>query len=209
MRRDTDELLASYVDGVTELSAEERQRLEARLVDDPALRDDADATRALLGELRELPPAGEPDWTTLERSIQAAVGPDAPKRRRWGFLVPVFGLATAGAIAAVVLHDPAPRTEAPPVPVIATPLAPTLEPVAATELPFWLDGQVVRIELDALDAALAALLDDDPGMPADDALLSTSELEWIDSLDEGELERAERWLDERSLKSSQPSRKKS
>lgn len=198
MRRDTSELLAVYVDGVTELSAEERRRVEARLADEPALRGEADATRTLLGELRDLPRIGEPDWSALERSISDAVGPDAPKRwRGWRFLVPAVALATAGAIAVLVLHDP------PPASLVEEPIAKTTPapvPVESREpvedLPFWLNGQTVEIELEALDA-LEALLVGDEDEGTDDGLLSTSDLEWVDSLDEAALERAERWLDDR------------
>lgn len=203
MRRDTSELLAAYVDGVTELSADERRRIEARLAAEPALRGDADATRELLGELRELPRTGEPDWSALERSINQAVGPDAPKRwRGWRWLVPVVAIATAGAIAALVLHDPAK-----PVTVVDDPIAktsPAPAPVAAEppteELPFWLNGQAIEVELEALDEIEAELADDEA--PGEDGLMSTSDLGWVDSLDDAALERAERWLDDR------PSRKR-
>jgi len=198
MRRDTDELLAAYVDGVTELAADERRRVEARLGDAPALRSEAEATRALLGELRELPRGGEPDWSALERSIGDAVGTDVPRRwRGWRWLVPGLALATAGAVAVLVLHDPGEMTTPAPDPVIAHEHAkPAPAPdVVPSDLPFWLDGQAVEVESEVLDAIDAELTDDTTA--DDDALLSTSDLEWIDSLDDADLERAERWLDER------------
>ncbi|HEY5933580.1 MAG TPA: hypothetical protein VIU61_03065 [Kofleriaceae bacterium] len=201
MRRDTSELLAAYVDGVTELSADERRRIEARLTAEPALRGDADATRELLGELRDLPRSGEPDWSALERSINQAVGPDAPKRwRGWRWLVPAVALAAAGAIAALVLHDPQePVTAVDPI-AKTTPPPPVPAEQPSEDLPFWLNGQAVEVELEALDAIEAELADDEA--PADDGLMSTSDLGWVDALDEAALDRAERWLDDR------PSRKR-
>ena len=202
MRRDTSELLAAYVDGVTELSADERRRIEARLTAEPALRGEADATRELLGELRDLPRSGEPDWSALERSINQAVGPDAPKRwRGWRWLVPVVALAAAGALAALVLHDPQnPETAVDPIAkTTPPPPAPAEQPTTDEAPPFWLNGQMVEVELEALDAIEAELADDEA---ADDGLMSTSDLGWVDSLDEAALDRAERWLDDR------PSRKR-
>src|SRR5262245_62960485 len=85
-------LLTAYVDGVAELSPDERKRIEARLADDPPARADEAEVRALLGRLRELPPEGnEPDWSAMERSIRAAVGSEVPRPwwRAWRWLVPV------------------------------------------------------------------------------------------------------------------------
>ena len=197
MRRDTSELLAAYVDGVTELSADERRRIEARLADEPALRGDADATRELLGELRELPRQGAPDWSALERSIGDAVGPHAPKRwRGWRWLVPALALGTAGALAMLVLHDP--PAEKPEVQPIATPApAPVPEPAPGDEdLALWLNGQTVEVDGEALDAIEDALFEDEP-VGGGSGMLSTSDLEWVDALDDAALERAERWLDDR------------
>jgi hypothetical protein len=201
MRRDTSELLAAFVDGVTELSTEERRRIEARLAAEPALRGDADATRDLLGELRELPKTGAPDWAALERSIADAVGPDVPKRwRGWRWLVPALALATAGALALLVFHDPKEPSRLVDEPiehVISTIPAPAPIEAPAEPLPFWLNGQTVEVELEALDALEDELVGDDD---IDDALLSTSDLEWVDQLDEAALERAERWLEDRPRK---------
>ena len=55
MRRD-DELMTAYVDGVSELTTEERRRVEELLANDPGLRTDEAATRLLLEQLRSLPP---------------------------------------------------------------------------------------------------------------------------------------------------------
>ncbi len=63
------ELLSAYVDGVGELTPEERRAIELEL---PALRADADATRELLAALRELPEVGnEPVWNDLAKRILA------------------------------------------------------------------------------------------------------------------------------------------
>src|SRR4051812_3100114 len=112
MRRDTDELLAAYVDGISELTPAERRRVEARIANEPSLRDDANATRDLLSELRELPPSGdEPssiDWNALERSISDAVGPDVPRPwwKRWRWMIPTAALATTGAIVLLIVVRP-------------------------------------------------------------------------------------------------------
>ena len=106
MRRDNErgdvELLSAYVDGVSELSLDERKRVDDLLARDPALRETEGQTRALIGQLRELPPAGgEPDWSTLERSIRDAVGTEVPKptlwqRLRWQFVVPARMIVPRG-----------------------------------------------------------------------------------------------------------------
>src|SRR5258705_11888029 len=97
MRREpaapTPELLAAYVDGVSELTPEDRRRVEDCLASDARARADETATRELLGQLRDLPPpGGAPDWAALERSIGDAVGPTAPRswwrRFGWRLVVP-------------------------------------------------------------------------------------------------------------------------
>src|ERR1700689_434210 len=115
MSRETDELLTAYVDGVTELDGAERRQIEELLERDPAARETAEATRALLGQLRELPPDGvEPAWAKLEHEIRAAVGPDVPSPwwRRWRWLVPVGALTATAAIALLWLHRPATSQQA-------------------------------------------------------------------------------------------------
>src|SRR5688572_9157503 len=104
MRRD-DELLAAYVDGVTELTTEERRHVEELLARDPALRTAESDTKAVLDQLRALPPEGvEPDWTALERAIRDEVGPTVPRswwRPAWRWLVPATALALAAAVFAL------------------------------------------------------------------------------------------------------------
>jgi anti-sigma factor RsiW len=193
MRRD-DDLLAAYLDGVSELTADERRAVEARLADDGALRDEADATRALLGELRELPPetdapGGAPDWAALERSILGAVGPEVPRPwwRRFGFrwALPAVALVAAAAILALVVRAPDRATA--PAPGLARPgsgteqapgvapgspvppgEAPAPAPAPAEEtVALWLDGEDVEVALDA-EALLEVPWERDaggPGMP--------------------------------------------
>jgi hypothetical protein len=198
MRRDdrsTDELVAAYVDGVTELTADERRRVEARMAE-PSIRDDAAATRDLIGQLRELPPAGnEPDWTALEHSIRDAVGPEVPRAwwRRWRWVVPSLALATTAVIVLfVVTRDHAPIASVPPIahePERHEPAALATERVA-----LYLDGDDLEIEAgfeDVLDDPLDGL--DDPDLV--DGFLIPSDLAWVDELDDEALEHLEGWLE--------------
>src|SRR4051812_39433380 len=87
-----DELLTAYVDGVAELSPDERHRIEAHLAEQPRARADQAAVRALLDQLRALPHEGsEPDWVAMERSIRQAVGDAVPRPwwRNWRWLAPL------------------------------------------------------------------------------------------------------------------------
>ncbi|HEU0030985.1 MAG TPA: hypothetical protein VFQ53_10135 [Kofleriaceae bacterium] len=203
MRRDpadSNDLLAAYVDGVSELSPEERRRVEALLADDPAARADEAATRALLGELRELPAMGQaPDWAALERSIGDAVGPKVPRAwwRSWRFVLPGLALAATAAIVLVIAHGPAPQ----PREVVTAPVRSHDAPPVSAEpehgvAALWLDGHAVELD-PATAAELDAAFDDDEldDIPVDE-LIAPSDLAWIDELDDSELERAERWLDE-------------
>src|SRR5258706_4428784 len=100
------ELRGAYLDGVAELDAGERRRVEKLLRDDTT-RADVDELRATLGALRELGASAhggqEPDWTVLERDIRAAVGQQVPtnwwRRLRW--VVPIGALAVTATIALV------------------------------------------------------------------------------------------------------------
>jgi anti-sigma factor RsiW len=130
---DDDDLLAAYLDGVGELTPDERHRVEQRLADDPAMRAEADATGSLLERIRALPSyedGSEPEWTGLERQIRLAVGPDVPlpwwRRMRW--LAPVSAIATTAAIALLWLHH-APADHAA-IPDAATPAALAPAPAA-------------------------------------------------------------------------------
>ncbi len=194
--RDPNELLAAYVDGVGELTTDERKIVEAQLVEDPAWRAEANATRSLLGTLRDLPDEGrEPDWSAMEHAIRAEVGPTVvrPWWRGWRWLAPIGALAMAGTVLLLVIRAPttkpaddtATRT---PAPREAPITAPDPEP---TTLPLWLDGTAVEVDLRTAD-----LLDEDP-MPADDAelgLLPTDDLAWVDQLGDDDIAAAEAWL---------------
>lgn len=203
------ELLAAYVDGVSELTAEERRALEERLASDGALRAEADETRALLDRLRELPraPAGEPDWAALERSILRtldAVGPEVPRPwwRRLGlrWAMPAAALAVGAAILALVVRPPA-RELAPAIGVVAperggAETAPPPPPPPGDTMALWLDGEDVEIDLAADPLEL-----DLPEVPWEsdhhlEDLLPPSDLAWVDELVGEELDRAEALLEE-------------
>ena len=189
-----DDLTSAYLDGVGELTADERKRVEAAL--DPA---EATATRELLGQLRALPSEGaEPDWSVLEREIRLAVGPQVPDSRasawwrklRW--LVPASAVVVSAAVVLLVMNHSH-----------GIPIAPITEPQthvpeqapAADTTALWLDGQAVELD-DSFDPSV--LYDDDgTEQLADDshALLPVDNLQWLDSLDERALDRAEHWLD--------------
>ena len=199
MVSDTEELLAAYVDGVTELTADERKRVEELLAGDPDARADAAAARALLGRVRALPGEGvEPDWAALERSIRGAVGTTIPRPwwRAWVWLVPVGTLAATAAGALLWWHAPAaPAPTETPSPIAHVEHASPVESQPAAPL-VWLDGDTV--DLDQIDPGA---LDDQPatapiatggGEPG--GILPESDLGWIDQLDDAALDRAESWL---------------
>ena len=216
--RDTDDLLSAYLDGVTELTPDERRRVEARLADDPELRDDADATRALLGQLRELPPEGaEPDWRAMERAIHAEVGDAAPRPwwKRWTWIAPAAALAMAAAVLALVLGAPERSAIAPSGPDAG--VARGEEPGSATDddtLALWLDGAPLEVDVadvDLIDDAALATVGDHDGESSDggaetDAealaelaapgadLMTPGDLAWIDELGEDDIAAAEAWL---------------
>jgi hypothetical protein len=70
--------------------------------DDPNVDGLDDADRAIVEQVRALPPEGnEPDWKQLEAAIRAEVAPlalPAPWWRNWRWLVPIGALATTAAI---------------------------------------------------------------------------------------------------------------
>ena len=211
MRRDRDrgdaELLSAYVDGVAELSLEERKRVDDLLARDPSLRADEGATRELLGKLRELPPqGGEPDWNALERSIGDAVGQNVPvpwyQRLRWRWIVPAVTLATASAILVLVVQDPSTAKldgsivkieqsePQPPEPLDA-------EDLAVLSTPLWLDGTDLEVAIEAAELFDLEWDLDEESLPETAELLPPTNLEWIDELDGESLDRAEQFLDER------------
>ncbi len=205
MRRDKDrgdvELLSAYVDGVSELSLDERRRVDDLIARDPSLRQAEGETRTLIGQLRDLPPVGtEPDWSALERGIGDAVGPletRAPwwQRLRWRFIVPGVALAMTAAILALVLHDPKPTgTEPSPMPVVEITDDESTDELAIST-PLWLDGTDLEV---ALEAAEMFDLDwelDEESLPETAELLPPTDLEWVDDLDGESLDRAEQFLE--------------
>jgi len=157
----------------------------------------------LIARLRALPPEGEePDWDALERSIRAAVGPNAPKPwwRRWQYLVPIGALAATAAAALLWMHRPAPEA-----PVAVAPPPAVVEPAPEPAMAMWMDGKIIDLE----DVDPSAILDDDLDREAQAALatdgtaaplggiLPAGDLEWIDNLDDSALDRAEQWLDKK------------
>lgn len=187
MAANDDELLAAYVDGVAELTPDERKRVEARLGEL-----DVAGTRDVIQQLRALPPEGnEPDWRAMQARIAKAID-EAPRPwwRRW--FVPVGGLAVVVGAALLLLtvrHDePAPAIVPPsvavktPTPDAAVPAPPT----PATEL--WLDGQLVDVS--TVDPE--ALFDD---LDAPDAVADDGELLTVDQLDDKALDNLDRWLE--------------
>ncbi|HEY4238427.1 MAG TPA: hypothetical protein VGM88_01385 [Kofleriaceae bacterium] len=198
MKRD---LLAAYVDGVSELSPDERRDIEAALADDEALRADADATRELLGALRALPAEGsEPDYGALARRIAAAVGDRVPRPwwKTWKLSVPLGAFAAAAAAAIVWVHvtaapHPVVAVEKP-VHVAPAPVTPEATPAVA----IYLDGESLDVE--DPDSVLQALDDDDGD--DDDGMLPASDLAWVDKLDDAAMDRVEAKLDAMAKKAA-------
>ncbi len=195
MREDEDALLAAYVDGVTELTSDERRRIEERLARDAAARTEARATRDLLDRLRELPPeSNEPDFAAMARAISDEVGPTVPRLRwrpMWRWIIPGAVLTVAGAVFALWLRAPQPSPATPPV-ATHDAVAPTAPIATHDSVPLWLDGAEIDVDLRA-----AELLGDDDALGADhgvDELLPTTDLAIVDELSPDAADRVEQWL---------------
>lgn len=205
MRREpkADELLAAYVDGVSELTPDERKRVEAAIADGTG-RDELAATRDVLARLRDLPPAGtEPDWSALERAIGDAVGPDVPRPwwRRWRWALPVAALGATAALALVVVVRPGDDRVAEP--IAKAPV--TMPQAPAPTVALYLDGRDLELELgDGLEDALDDLDVNDPavaGFLTQADLASADESEaMVDDLDDESLDRLEGWLEHHGSK---------
>ncbi|HEY1549904.1 MAG TPA: hypothetical protein VGG28_18875 [Kofleriaceae bacterium] len=202
---DDEELLTAYLDGVAELTPDERKRVELRLERDPDFKREADELRAVLDQARasaasSVEPARDPDWSALERQIREAVGPTVPmpwwRRMRW--LAPISTLATTAAIALIWLHHApadhatlAPR-DAGNVAIIAAPAPAPAPPEAAKPTTMYIDGQVIDIS----NVDPEALVNDgtSDNTAAGNELLPAADYGWIDQLDDKAMDRAERWL---------------
>jgi hypothetical protein len=203
---DADKLLAAYVDGVAELDADERKRVDALLASDATARADAEATRDLLGKLREMPPVGvEPSWSDLEAAIAREVGSSVPRRpwwRTWRWMIPTAALAATAAVAVILLISD--RDPDPPASLAKTHDTPANIVAPAPESPtdvVWIDEQAVDLDSINADELLGSLADDiHHAMAGDDdtaatGLLPASDLGWIDNLDDKALDRAEKFLE--------------
>jgi len=200
MSRKPEELLSAYVDGVGELSLEERRAVEKLLRDDPSARTDEAATRELLDGLRDLPPIGtEPSWTQLEQAISREVGGDVPRvawwRRNLKWIESGLALATVAAVAMLWVSRGEPGE------VIHGPTAPrVVEQPKPDKVALWINDDAVEVGeadaqrlIDDFDDEIQALATEDDG--SDNSLLPASGLEWVDGLDDKALENAERWLE--------------
>jgi hypothetical protein len=198
-----DELLSAYADGIGELGADERRRVDELLASDAAARADLDATRALLGQLRELPREEAPD---LSHAIGRAVGPDVPRPwwRNWRWLVPIGALAATAVAALIWLRAPSdePAPVAAPAHDAGTGTPSVLEPSeSSTSAAIWLAGQIIDLDetgdvdakLDAIDTRDALASDGD----VTGGILPASDLDWIEHLDDAAIERAERFLEKK------------
>lgn len=203
MKRDDLDLLAAYVDGIAELSPDERHGVERALGDDEARVEEGEV-RGLIERLRALPSEGaEPDWGAMERSIRDAVGAELPRPwwRRWSAILPATTFVTALAVLVLVMWGRGPQVlEAPLAVPPAHDVAPTREVAhedpRAEVVTLWLDG--AEVEVDTASVAAHDLLAEAPSADDDDDdSLLPSDLGWVDHLDDAALDRAERWLDTR------------
>lgn len=202
-KTDDEELLTAYLDGVGELTPDERKRVELRLERDPDFKREADELRAVLDQARSsasVQPAAEPDWSALERQIRESVGPAVPmpwwRRMRW--LAPISTLATTAAIALLWLHHAptdhatlAPR-DAGNVAIVAPPAAPVAAPEVAKPTTIYIDGEIIDVSNVDPEALVNDGASDDTASSS--GLLPASDYGWIDQLDDKAMERAERWL---------------
>jgi hypothetical protein len=198
-----EELLAAYAHRPGDLSAEERREVEALLARSPAAAREVEDDRDVLLRIAELPAEGtEPAWEDLERSIRVACADEPPglwarmlaSLRGWK---PAAGLGAGLVVAMAALllwlgrsdrEVPVARTtpdgEAAP-PEVAQALA-GLEAPDGDELDD--DGEAIAAETDETLADWGALA---PG----DGALDDTDLAWLDTLDDAELDAVAAWLD--------------
>lgn len=174
-----------------------------------------EAERALVAKLRALPDdAGAPDWAALERDIGKAVDAEAARPRHWRWLSrwwrPALGIGLVAAAAAVVIvarrepaSSPSQRAERAADAGVAAPWVEEVRPRApeldADRIVLGAEGEIDPAELDdeILDGVLAELdvedwSDDTPQQEA--GLVPDLGLEWVDDLDDDELEAVDQWL---------------
>jgi hypothetical protein len=199
MANDDETLLAAYLDGVSELDAGERRRVEELLAADPTLRGEADALRAMIGKLRELPREGkEPDWTAMAHTIRTAVGPAMPRPwwRRWQAIGSLSVLVATAALVVLWLRPSSER------PLQVQHEVPVRAPAVAIDKAnaLWLDGEA--LDLDDVETSALETLDHEaratePEWRSDvtGGILPAPDLDWIDNLDDSAIDRAEHWLD--------------
>jgi len=150
------ELLAAYVDGVTELSSEERRQIEARLGEDPGARAEQAAVRRLLDRLRDPAALGEPaepDFAAMARAIRDAVGEAMPRPwwQRFRWIAPAATFAGAMAVA-LALWPHGAATAVPARPHAAhdgrAAAAPDAAPAEPRDVvPLWLNGAAIDVDL--------------------------------------------------------------
>jgi hypothetical protein len=184
---------------------------------DELMADWPEAERKLVVQLRALREEPgtrvEPDWAALERDIGKAVDAEAARPRAWAWLTrwwrPALGIGLVAAAAAIVIvarREPAseaPRAEraidaGAPVPIVVPDEPrPVVEPVDTIGL--GAEGEIEPDELDedVLDDVLAELdteawTDDTPQPEV--GLVPDLGLEWVDDLDDDELEAVDQWL---------------
>jgi hypothetical protein len=202
-RLSPEELLAIWAHRPEDLSADERREVEALLARDPDARRDADATRALLQRVADLPAEGtEPAWDDLAAGIRAACAGlevPAPSPSRWArwrtWMIAGAGTALVASGAAIALWagggsalSPAVDRPArmairmtPDAPITAE--VPAIESLATDDVAALIDA----VEDNPVVADAPSISDDDDELPAD--------LAWIDTLDESSVDELVRWLD--------------
>lgn len=175
-----DDLLARYAERPDDLSADERRQAEALLAGDGA--------DPILARIAALPAAGtEPAWDDLARSIRlACTEPPVPAWRRWLAWTPAVGaLAAAAVLAALWVGRGRPLGDAVAIapPAVVEPLDP-------------LDDVTDRLAA-ALDSELAIELDDADELDDPDELAAeVGGLDWVEQLDDSELDDLALWLDQ-------------
>ena len=174
-----------------------------------------DDERKLVARLRALPDEdGQPDWAALERDIGKAVDAEAVRPRPWAWLSrwwrPALGLGLVAAAAAIVIvakREPAsePERRAERAPDASVPIVepdPPLAPEAPVDtIGLGAEGEIDPAEIDEelLDDVLAELdtegwTDDGPQPHPDEGLVPDLGLDWVDDLDDDELDAVDQWL---------------